>query len=75
MRGPSAGGSLPSSPSSPRFAFPSCISRHPPPPPHSAPVTMALCLRYPRRQVLHHLCTSRHPPPPPHAAPVMTRKK
>jgi hypothetical protein len=35
---------LPSSPSSPRFAFPSCISRHPPPLLHTAPTTMALCL-------------------------------
>jgi hypothetical protein len=34
-------------------------------------MVMALCLRHPRRQVLHHLCISRHPPPLPHAAPTI----
>jgi hypothetical protein len=36
-RGPSDDGPLPSSPLSPSFAFPSCISRHPPPLSHTRP--------------------------------------
>jgi hypothetical protein len=59
-RGFSDDGSLPSSPPSPSFAFPSSFSRHPPPLPlpHAAPAVMALCPRHHRRQDLHHLCIS-----------------
>jgi hypothetical protein len=48
---------LPSSPPSPRFASPSCISRHPPPLPHATPTILPIMTAINQRPVQHLTCT------------------